>query len=258
MYPNQYPYQNAASALPYARQLQYVKDFLKRPITYVIAGLLTIQTVWVLISSLINQDSAKFADGYYTGGYVTGAIIAMIPLGLIVVGAWLVCSKSAKADPLSTPSAGLTIIKVITIIFMVLLCLLFVIALIVLIGLAAAGSYADTSSLGELSPYLHSFGLTSESIAAMIGLFIFILLIVFVFVLLALIALLRFVSSLKSSMSSPLLKSGGSIMLAVLFIMSAVGSLISMFSGSLTQTTSSIFSLALGVCLAVLGITYNT
>ena len=125
MYPNQYADPTVQN--PYARNLQNLKEFLRKPVVLVLAILSSLQFLVTLITSLTgaqNIDVSDYFDYYVDPEFIqmfstttvaTALIASIIPI-LTCTALWIIYFKSRSDDPASTPSAGLTIFYVLSII----------------------------------------------------------------------------------------------------------------------------------------------
>lgn len=212
MYPNQYG--NAGIQTPYLQNLQDVKSFFRKPIILMAAVLYSIQVIMNILSlatgSQIQQDVFQSFYFYYdlpaysvqtmnTVSVITSVIMSAIPI-LIAVSFWIIYLKSRSRNPQASPSAGFTILYALSIVALVLISLIVVLFLAIILIAMGVG--------------LTSYWEGQFAIAVILFLFI----IVFSLLLLFVIAQLRFTSALRASARGPVLKSNGSIMFGVLYI----------------------------------------
>lgn len=275
MYPNPYPPRNAAAAPSYAKQIQYVKDFLKRPITYITACLLSVELLLTAVSAITQREAVSpvITEGINGNILSISMVFGLVLTGVLVLGAWLTCLKSSNRSPLSTPATGLTILNVLSIVYIVMLGMALVIMIFaVLIAATAAGSPGTYNYYGQ--PAYDN----PAMLATLVVLEIFILLVCFAAALCYYIMVLRFTSSLKRSLKSPLLKSGGSLPFAVFSIISTVVYLLGLifvipisvsndpdlavlksnFNLNWLLVAQYILLLAVQICFAILGLSYRS
>lgn len=246
-YPNQNQFaQNPATLNPYQQNIDIVKNYFKKPLVLAVAIVAALSVVASTIfsfyvnnsvTSLLNtlSDVMTESDFYFqpTGYNVSSIFSSLVSLAisaLPVTGFFLIYFKSKNPDPASNPSAGFTILWVLSIIGLVglsigaLFCVLGVLALTFLL-------FLNTNSTSDIE-----FG---------VGLLIFVLIFVLVFMGVALfyqISQLRFYSSVRKSTQGLALESKGAApygVLAIIFgIISGFG-VLSVFSiPSIMQTFS--------------------
>lgn len=247
-YPNQNQFvQNPATLNPYQQNIDIVKNYFKKPLVLAVAIVAALSVIASTIfsfyvnnsiTSLLNalSDVMTEADFYFqpTGFNVSSIFSSLVSLAisaLPVTAFFLIYFKSKNPDPASNPSAGFTILWVLSIIGLVglsigaLFCVLGVLALTFLL-------FLNTNSTSDIE-----FG---------VGLLIFVLIFVLVFMGVALfyqISQLRFYGSVRKSTQGLALESKGAApygVLAIIFgIMSAFG-VLSVFSiPSIMQTFAS-------------------
>lgn len=246
-YPNQNQFvQNPATLNPYQENLDIVKNFFKKPIVLAVAIVAAISVIASMIfsfyvnnsltsllnalSDVIADDSFSFqATGYDVSSIFSSLVSLAIP-ALPVVAFFLIYFKSKNPDPASNPSAGFTILWVLSIIGLVglsigaLFCVLGVIAMTFLLVL-------NTSAPSDVP------------ITA--GLLIFLLIFIVVFMGIAFfyqISQLRFYSSVRKSTQGLALESKGAApygVLAIIFgIFSGFGVLSVLSLPAMMQTIS--------------------
>lgn len=246
-YPNQNQFaQNPAALNPYQQNIDIVKNYFKKPLVLAVAIVAALSVIASTIfsfyvnnsvTSLLNalSDVMTDADFYFqpTGYNVSSIFSSLVSLAisaLPVTAFFLIYFKSKNPDPTSNPSAGFTILWVLSIIGLVglsigaLFCVLGVLALTFLL-------FLNTNSTSDIE-----FG---------VGLLIFVLIFVLVFMGVALfyqISQLRFYSSVRKSTQGLALESKGAApygVLAIIFgIISGFG-VLSVFSiPSIMQTFS--------------------
>lgn len=237
-YPNQNQFvQNPATLNPYQQNIDIIKNYFKKPLVLAVAIVAALSVVASMIfsfyvnnsvTSLLNalSDVMTEADFYFqpTGFNVSSifsSLVSLVISALPVTAFFLIYFKSKNPDPASNPSAGFTILWVLSIIGLVglsigaLFCVLGVLALTFLL-------FLNTNSTSDIE-----FG---------VGLLIFVLIFVLVFMGVALfyqISQLRFYSSVRKSTQGLALESKGAApygVLAIIFgIISGFG-VLSVFS----------------------------
>lgn len=256
MYQTNYP--DAYQSNPYERNKQNIKEYLGHPITLVLAILFSASFLFSLINIFTSADSVNYMfrmSVSSAGGYYFGMIIGLGISGLITAGLWVCWAKSRSPQPSSSPSAGLTMLYVVSIILLVFVILLSVILLIALMAVGSAGS--------SLTDEIFGYGY-SRIYGSMIGLLVVIFLVVIAILLLFVIGMLRFVGSLKKSPQNIQMVDKGSILFGVMSIIIAFFSLIALF-GSFDQyganaltILSTLVALVAYVCLAIAAFRYHS
>lgn len=268
---------------PYARNLDYIKSFFKRPLVLVIAVLYTasipvgvLQTMQFL-SYIVNTSqrqlgiTAAQASRVYTLFFAAMGACYLFPV-LYAVGFWLIYLKSRSQNSASSPNAGFTLLFVLTIIEMVLL------------GIAAVGllfflNSSDFSAYMQYYLYTVMEDIDPSTAQAVLGVFSVLVVIIVAVAYLYLIAKLRFVNSVRRSSRNVLLQSKGVILFAVLTVFSCLSYLTSLSeslsssSGTFSQADSLtalqlpqspwmivniLLLLAMNVCLVVLAFSYHS
>lgn len=275
MYPNQYGNMGVQSA--YLQNLQDVKNFFRRPAVLIAAILYSVQVVLNIFSMIngseLQQDIFSSFYFYYdmpTPNYGAGAtqvitvvsavIGSIIPI-LIAVSLWIIYLRSRSSNPQASPSAGFTILYVLSFIALI--------AISLLLLLIVAG-FVMALSLSNLSYW-----------ESQVALFVVILVMIIVapLFLLFVIAQFRFTAALRASAKGPVLKPNGSVMFAVLYIimgtflvlnviqrLSIAFSLSGVYSsyyiydkGEMTfALIVSIVSAAIAILMAVVALSYNS
>lgn len=263
MYPNQYA--EPAGQNPYTRNLQNLKEFLRRPIVLATAIVYSIQLLITLGTSLsgalgnqfesfLNNYSPEMVQAVNASTAATTLLVSIIPI-LYCVALWIIYLKSRSDNPLSTPSAGLTILYVISIIILVLASLLMLLLLVVMLA---------AFSLGGMSYWEGQF-----AVSVVLAVF----LLVVPVVLLVLIGQLRFVGSLRGTANGDRMKTGGSVLFGVMYLIfgsfnaiGVIGSLGSLgrswygagFASEAASVLLSLVSTTTTILLACVALSYNS
>lgn len=270
MYPNQYA--EPTTQNPYARNLQNLKEFLRRPVVLVLTVLSTLQLLFTLISSLTGAFSVNLASYFddiipinpqvvqlFSTTTVVSALIGSIIPILTCVSLWIIYLKSRSDNPAATPSAGLTILYVLSIIVLSFVCLILILLLIMMlaVGSIAASSYWE----GQMA----------------VAIILLVFLVVAPIFLLLSIGQMRFTGSLRDTARSNVMKTGGSVLFGVVYLILAcfgvlgflgsLGSLsVSRYSGyslhsagmTFYSVITQLLSLAVLVLCAVIALSYNS
>lgn len=257
MYPNQYADPTVQN--PYARNLQNLKEFLRKPVVLVLAILSSLQFLVTLIISLTgaqNIDVSDYFDYYVDPEFIqmfstttvaTALIASIIPI-LTCTALWIIYFKSRSDDPASTPSAGLTIFYVLSIIE---LCFVGLVLLLFLIVMLAGGALASSAYWeGQM----------------IMAIMILVFLMVAPIFLLITIGQLRFAGSLRASARGTVLKTGGSVLLGVVYLIlvsiSAIGVMTDLadLGGDLNfySFINGLLSVAVMTLYAVVALSYNS
>ena len=152
MYPNQYADTGIQSA--YLQNLQDVKTFFRKPIILTAAILYSLQVILNIFNLITGSEQQRdifnsFYFYYDMPDYnpqttqVFTVILAVagsiIPI-LIAASLWIVYLKSRSANPQASPSAGFTILYVLSLISLIAISLLLVFVIVVfLIALSMSG-----------------------------------------------------------------------------------------------------------------------
>ena len=237
MYPNQYADTGIQSA--YLQNLQDVKAFFRKPIILTAAILYSLQVIFNIFNLITGSEQQRdifnsFYFYYDMPAYnpqttqVFTVILAVagsiIPI-LIAASLWIVYLKSRSTNPQASPSAGFTILYVLSLISLIAISLLLVFVIVVfLIGLSMSG----------LSYW--------ESQLFILGLILVMIIAAPLFLLLV-IAQFRFAAALRASAKGPVLKPNGSVMFAVLYIIMGAFLVLNLISSlSITASLSSVYS----------------
>lgn len=246
-YPNQNQFaQNPATLNPYQQNIDIVKNYFKKPLVLAVAIVAALSVVASMIfsfyvnnsvTSLLNalSDVTTEADFYFqpTGFNVSSIFSSLISLAisaLPVTAFFLIYFKSKNPDPTSNPSAGFTI--------------LWVLSIIGLVGLSIGAVFCILGFIALIF-LLYSFAGTPSDMETGTVFIIFLLILLLVCMGVALfyqISQLRFYSSVRKSTQGLALESKGAApygVLAIIFgIMSCFG-VLSVFSiPSIMQTFS--------------------
>lgn len=244
-YPNQNQFvQNPATLNPYQQNIDIVKNYFKKPLVLAVAIVAALSVVASTIfsfyvnnsvTSLLNalSDVTTDADFYFQPtsfnvSSIFSSLVSLVISALPVTAFFLIYFKSKNPDPASNPSAGFTILWVLSIIGLVglsigaLFCILGFIALIFLLY-SFAGSPSDTATGTAFIIFLLILLLVCMGVALFYQ-----------------ISQLRFYSSVRKSTQGLALESKGAApygVLAIIFgIMSGFG-VLSVFSiPSIMQT----------------------
>lgn len=272
MYPNQYADTGIQSA--YLQNLQDVKTFFRKPIILTAAILYSIQVILNIFNLITGSEQQRdifnsFYFYYDMPAYnpqttqiftvILAVVGSVIPI-LIAASLWIVYLKSRSANPQASPSAGFTILYVLSLISLIAISLLLVFFIAVCMIMLSMLNM----------PYWES----------QVALFIVILVILIVapLLLLLVIAQFRFAAALRASAKGPVLKPNGSVMFAVLYIimgaflvfnvinsLSIIASLSSVYSdyyiydkGELVLALiGSFLSAAIAILMAIVALSYN-
>lgn len=278
MYQNDYPYtapvpqpvQNYSLQETAARNLQYIKDFCRKPQVLILAILFSASFVMTIVSSLVAADTmsrelaalfdirrySEYQTFYntYIGTLITSAIVS----ALVMAALWIIHLRSRSNDPSASPLAGFTIIRVLAIIELVLIS---IVGLILFIALCILGSVPDETGY---APVFLSIAIPVIIIA--VGLLI-----------LYAVSQIVFMGSFKKSLYSPFLLAKGSVLFGVMMILFALASLstltnsmsslyiqmdgayysTNMASNSSIVIISNLLGIAFSICAAVCAFSYN-
>lgn len=246
-YPNKNQFaQNPATLNPYQQNIDIVKNYFKKPLVLAVAIVAALSVVASTIfsfyvnnsvTSLLNalSDVMTESDFYFQpSGFnvssISSSLVSLAISALPVTAFFLIYFKSKNPDPASNPSAGFTI--------------LWVLSIIGLVGLSIGALFCILGVLALTFVFFLNTNATSD-IEFGVGLLIFILIFVLVFMGVALfyqISQLRFYSSVRKSTQGLALESKGAApygVLAIIFgIISGFG-VLSVFSiPSIMQTFS--------------------
>ena len=263
-----YNYPDGAAPNPYARSLQQVKEYFRKPIaavTAAIASVLTVFSVIDLISLLTttSQLGAYDIDTSSPFGLVLGGILGLLLSALLTGALWLIYLKSRDDNPTVTPRAGFTILFTLCIVGIVVVSL---VGLLFLLAFSVLASDPDFLRMFGISYYI-----SGMNAGALMTFMIVVILLVLVVLLLYLIGGLRASSAMRKSAASPVLYNHGCILFGVMAIIIAACMLISLIS-SLTESSDSVFSqgpdpvsiitnllnLGLNICMAVLAFGFKS
>lgn len=231
MYQNNYPYtapvpqpvQNYSLQETAARNLQYIKEFCRRPQVLILAILFSASFVMTIVSGFVTADNMsrelaamldirRYSDYQaFTNGYTIALILSAIPSALIVAALWIIHLRSRSNNPSANPMAGFTIIRVLAIIELVLVCV---------------GGLLMFVVLGILTTIPDETGYATAVMSISFG----VVIIVIGVLLLSVFSQLIFAGSFKKSLLSPFLLSKGSVLFGVMMILSALASLSSLTS----------------------------
>jgi hypothetical protein len=258
MYQPNYP---DPSANPYMRNLQAVKEFLRRPIVLAVAAIATLQALLEIVAVFINlaASSSSRYDQEYAGGLVFSLIILLTFFGLMLLGLWLCYGRSRNNDPAVTPDVGLSILTSLMVALIVLFSI-FTFAVVALLSM-------DEVKF-ELYRFLYQSGISGEVIYQFASYLQIVLFVAMAFIILYIVSALMFIRTLKGGYHAVTLRTSGSLFFGVMsFIMGGFGlySVIkTMIDGLPQDPLAVIFSLlpqllsvALLVCLGVCGVTYS-
>lgn len=237
-YPNQNQFvQNPATLNPYQQNIDIVKNYFKKPLVLAVAIVAALSVIASTIfsfyvnnsvTSLLNAlpDVTTDADFYFqhTGFNMSSIFSSLVSLAfsaLPVTAFFLIYFKSKNPDPASNPSAGFTI--------------LWVLSIIGLVGLSIGAVFCILGFIALIF-LLYSFAGPPSDTATVTAFIIFLLILLLVCMGVALfyqISQLRFYSSVRKSTQGLALESKGAApygVLAIIFgIMSGFG-VLSVFS----------------------------
>lgn len=237
MYPNQYADTGIQSA--YLQNLQDVKAFFRKPIILTAAILYSLQVIFNIFNLITGSEQQRdifnsFYFYYDIPAYnpqttqiftVILAVVGSIVPILIAASLWIVYLKSRSANPQASPSAGFTILYVLSLISLI------AISLLLVFFIAACMIMLSMLNM----PYWES----------QVALFFVILVIIIAapLFLLLVIAQFRFAAALRASAKGPMLKPNGSVMFAVLYIIMGVFLVLNLISSlSITASLSGVYS----------------
>ena len=220
---------------PFAQNVAIIKNYFKRKsvlvmaITFLLSVLLSLVTILLSINMLpdmLAQSNNLFRSAYsssYSSSTSTLSVIYMIAIAsimpIIITGVLkfvsyiLIYKKSNNPDPKSNPSAGFTILYVLSIISLVVACIASFLLVITMFVMFFASIYSATST-----SYYSS---QTSTVAALIVLMIFCAALIF-FLLFAAINELKYFKSIRRSMSSIELNRRGAKPIGVLRIIYTV------------------------------------
>ncbi len=217
---------------PFQQNVDIIKNFFRKPIVLIntIFETITIPITIFLLFSLSSLATTSLYNELYSNFYydknfynisslinVLGnfilivGIIACIPAVLSVIAKFLIYFKSKNSAPNANPSAGFTILWVLSIISvccMGILCSFF--ALIMIIGIFTSASFNDVS---YYSSYNYSYSSTATTVGFVILLIFY--LIIFGVMFFYLINQLRFYSSVRKSLNGIYLRKNGAMIFGV-------------------------------------------
>lgn len=271
---------------PYASNLAAVKNYFKKPLVLVIAIIYVLSAIVGVILSITTsgsvpgflRDLVNYLDKMginsgispadlesVNGAVSQSSVISMLPsliisaavTLLIAVAFFIIYFKSRNESSESTPSAGVTIMYVLSIISLVFI----VIGFIGMVASAAilmifSGTVADSIGNSKVVDIGGGYQLNLNGPALGTALIIIavLLLIIAAFLLFTAINKFRYYSSVRTSISSVTLQSGGAKPYGVMCIISAVFTAFGVLSsiGSLIFFGNSGFSSLTGVSLVTI------
>lgn len=222
---------------PYQQNIDIIKNFFKKPIVLVntIIETLAIPVVFLMLYFLSNFMNSLIYESYSSSysyydyysynpvpmfdSFLFGiGIIACIPAVLTIVAKFLIYFKSKNPDPNVKPSAGFTILwvmSIISVVFLSLACFIFVISMIIAIFAVSAYSAYENYSYG------YGYGSTQSSTMLLVVIFI-IYLVVFAVAFFFIINQMRFYGSVRKGLNSIYLKNNGAMIYGVFQIVGGV------------------------------------
>ena len=271
---------------PYASNLAAVKNYFKKPRVLVIAIIYVLSAIVGIIHSLVSSGSVtgfisdlmKYLDKAgltknmppmdmesVNSAVSQSSVISMLPsliisaaVTLLIAAAFLIIYfKSRNESAESTPSAGVTIMYVLSIISLIFIIIGFigmvVIAAILLIFSGAVADSIGNSRIVDLGNG-YQLNLNGSAVATVMIIFAVLLLIIAAFLLFTAINKFRYYSSVRTSISSVTLQSGGAKPYGVMCVISAVFSAFGILSsiGSFLFFGNSGFSSLTGVSLVTI------
>ena len=235
---------------PYTRTMASLKEFLRHPITLILAVLFSLSFLFSFIGVFstgndLNQlfSLARMPSSSTSPILIFYYVVTVSNLcisALVVAGLWVCYAKSKDPSPNSSPSAGLTLLNAVAIINLVFIILLGIVVLFLLIGL--------------LSTAPRGAGGTA-------ALLFFLFLLIYTILLLGVIGLFSLTRSLKKSIQSALLVDKGSVLFGVMYILFSIFQLIFLFAsfqaGGMMVLTS-LLSFVSTVMLVVAALRYHS
>lgn len=241
---------------PYAQNLAIIKNYFKRPtvltlgILYIISAVCNLATAFCGSSIFSAEDTSIDSVGAYSNMtspiYFTASLLPSIIITVLnIIAYFVIYFKSKKEDPYSSPIAGVRILFVLAVIQLIVVSFSALIFILLFMFLAFSFFFMKNSN---------SINITDPEQMSVIALLLFILVLVAIILVYSM-CYLRYIKSIKKSLTSVFLShkgAGGFTCLSIAFAVVSILSLVMILLSIIVSNHTG--GLQIGAIIVVLAI----